>query len=272
MLRQALNCVISPEKIIFKLWESLELGSYELRLDYDVFNRPHYAFCLYHAARQAHLLGHKTFSVAEFGVAGGAGLLELERLVEEVEALFPVKIEIYGFDTGEGLPAPVDYRDLPYIWKEGFYKMDQAALKARLQRSKLVLGDVKDTVPGFFEEHGAAPLGAVFLDLDFWSSTADAMRIFDTDPNNILPRTYCYCDDVISSDKGGVLNEYVGQLAAIREYNEALANRKMSKVAGFLSTRIRPAAWNEQIYVHHDFDHPDYNVYVHPDSNRQLAI
>ena len=46
----------------------------------------------------------------EFGVAGGAGLLSLERIAELVEGLTGVEIEVHGFDTGTGLPAPKDYR------------------------------------------------------------------------------------------------------------------------------------------------------------------
>ncbi|HEY5681248.1 MAG TPA: hypothetical protein VIS55_14360 [Pseudomonadales bacterium] len=50
-------------------------------------------------------------------MAGGNGLVEMERIAREVEPLFGVGIEIWGFDSGKGLPAPRDYRDLPYIWQ-----------------------------------------------------------------------------------------------------------------------------------------------------------
>jgi len=149
-------------------------------------------------------------SALEFGVAGGRGLLALEALCPEIEKAYGVEIEIWGFDTGEGLPEPEDYRDLPYIWKAGFYRMDQAALKSKLTRSKLVLGNVKDTVPDFFETHSPAPLGAAFFDLDFWSSTRDSFGIFSGAPSTMLPRVFCYCDDVISNEGGGILSEDVG--------------------------------------------------------------
>ena len=45
-------------------------------------------------------------SVIEFGVAGGAGLLSLERTAELVEARTKVQRGVHGFDTGVGLPNP----------------------------------------------------------------------------------------------------------------------------------------------------------------------
>lgn len=272
MISKFLNFLITPQNSIFKAWQRTELGSFKLKLDYDIFPRPHYAFCVYHAARQAELLGLKSISVCEFGVAGGRGLMELESVAAAVEKEVSVSIEIYGFDTGEGLPSPVDYRDLPYVWKEGFYKMDQDALRAKLKRSQLVLGDVRDTAPNFVKDHDPAPMGAMFFDLDFWSSTLDSFKIFSCPDDKILPRVFCYCDDVMSAEDGGLLNDYVGQLAAIRDYNESAEKCKLTQIAGLNWTRRRPARWNEQIYVHHAFAHAKYNTYVHADSNRQLKI
>ena len=269
---KVLNAVLNPQKIVLSLWARLGIGSFKTRLDYDIFPRPHYAFCLYHAARQAHLLGIRRISAAEFGVAGGAGLMELERLADAVETEFPVEIDLYGFDSGDGLPEPVDYRDLPYIWKAGFYKMDPDVLQDRLRRSSLVLGNVRDTVPAFFKSDERAPLGAAFFDLDFWSSTSDALRIFDAPQDRMLPRVLCYCDDVISSELGGLLNDYVGQLAAIRDYNAQHDRRKMTTIAGLDRIRRIPACWNDQIYIHHAFDHPMYNAYIHSDADRQLPL
>lgn len=248
------------------------MASFQSKLDYDLFPRPHYAYCLANAARLAAALNEPKISVLEFGVAGGRGLLALEALCPEIEKTYGVKIEIWGFDTGEGLPEPEDYRDLPYIWQKGFYKMDQDALKRKLERSKLVLGNVRDTVPSFVEYHKPAKIGAVFMDLDFWSSTRDALKIFQEPAEALLPRIFCYCDDVLSAEGGGILCDDVGQLRAMRDYNENSEMRKMHPIAGLTQTRRVKAPWNSQIYVHHSFDHPDYNTYVHEDRNRQLAI
>lgn len=272
VIEKFLRFLLNPSNLFFKAWQAMPVGSYKLRLDYDVFPRPHYAFCTYHAARLADLLGIERISLVEFGVAGGNGLVELERLAELVEQEFKVRIDIYGFDSGMGLPAPQDYRDLPYVWQEGFFKMDVDSLKSRLKRSKLILGDVKDTVPTFFEEHSPAPIAATFHDLDYYSSTRDALRIHEGDSKWLLPRIYCYCDDVYSSEMGGILCDRVGQLCAINEYNEQSPARILAPIAGFPQSRRRPATWNEKIYVHHDFDHPQYNTYVHPNRDRQLQL
>jgi hypothetical protein len=36
---------------------------------------------------------------------------------------------------------------MPYLWEQGCYKMDIEALQRRLKRARLVLGDVRETVP-----------------------------------------------------------------------------------------------------------------------------
>jgi hypothetical protein len=88
----------------------------------------------------------------------------------------------------------------------------------------------------------------------------------------MLPRIFCYFDDVLSAEDGGILCEDVGQLRAIRDYNDSHDSAKIRPVAGLqLSRKIR-SKWPSQIYVHHAFEHPDYSTYIHKDQNRQLEI
>jgi hypothetical protein len=47
----------------------------------------------------------------------------------------------------------------------------------RLTIGKLVLGNVKDTCKTFFVDYDPAPIGCVFHDLDFYSSTRDALGL-----------------------------------------------------------------------------------------------
>ena len=65
-------------------------------------------------------------------MAGGNGSVELERIATDVFARYGVAIDVYGFDTGEGLPKPKDYRDLPNLYRASGFRMDQAKLRARL--------------------------------------------------------------------------------------------------------------------------------------------
>lgn len=271
-MSRAVNALLSPQRVVLAAWKRLGTAGLKSKLDYDLFDRPHYAYCIANAARLARALGVPRISVMEFGVAGGRGLLAIEALCPEIERAYGVEIEVWGFDTGEGLPEPVDYRDLPYIWKAGFYRMDQEALRRKLRRSQLVLGDVRDTVPTFFATHAAAPVGAAFLDLDFWSSTRDALALFAGPAATMLPRVFCYCDDVISAEGGGILSDDVGQLRAIADYNAGQEARKLRRIAGLAETRRIRAVWPTQIYVHHSFDHPDYSTYIHAEADRQLAL
>jgi hypothetical protein len=104
---------------MIRLIRKLRLGSYEHRMRIGAIERPHYGYCVYQAALLAKKMNYQRISVLEFGVAGGQGLLNLEYQARQVEELLSIQIDIYGFDTGEGLPKPSDYRDLPYHWKEG---------------------------------------------------------------------------------------------------------------------------------------------------------
>jgi hypothetical protein len=235
--------------------------SYAKRLELDALTRPSYGFCIYHAALLAKALGHGAISVLEFGVAGGNGLVNIERHVDEITKELAVDFEVYGFDLETGLPKPLDYRDMPYMWAEGFYKMDKALLQRRLRRAKLVIGDVSETCADFFAKHCPAPIGCVMFDLDYYSSTAAAFKIFDAGHQTYLPRVYCYFDDIAS---GGLRanSSYVGVLRAIDEFNESNQNRKIARISGLATSRKIPASWNDHIFVMHDFTHPRYSDFI----------
>ena len=68
------------------------------------------------------------------------------------------------------------------------------------------------------------------------------------------------------------VNDYVGQLAAISDYNSGSVGKKLAPIAGLVHSRRVPAPWNDKIYVHHGFEHRDYNTYIHEDADRQLHI
>lgn len=236
----------------------------------NAIDRPHYAYIVYQAADLAKRLGHGKVSVLEFGVAGGRGLLNLEMHAERVEKITGVQVEVYGFDTGEGLPPPTDYRDLPYIWQESQFKMDQAALKSKLIRAKLVLGNVRNTTKGFVEEHDPAPIGGISFDLDYYSSTVHAFDILDVVADKRLPRIFTYFDDIMSTDLGHV-GPGVGVPLAITEFNAASADRQFVPLS-HLEFTYRPArAWHRRIYSFCDFVHPDYNRYI-VGTDRQLSL
>lgn len=249
------------------LVRSTGFGGPKFQFDIGAIERVNYAYLVYNAAKLAHQLGHQRVSILEFGVAGGDGLLSLERHADWVEKFFPVKIEIYGFDTGEGLPAPVDYRDLQYHWKAGHFRMDQNELKARLRRAKLVLGNVRTTAATFIDTFHPAPIGAVSHDLDFYSSTMDALKLFDAPDDFILPRVFCYFDDVLGGEVE-LYNDYTGERAAILDFNASHQDRKLSQ-AYYLQMGMQ--RWRHQIWILHNFNHPDYGKFI-GEENQQLKL
>src|SRR5205085_9762903 len=93
------------------------------------------------------------------------------------QSLLGVDVAVAGFDTGAGLPAPVDHRDVPFVLRPGYFEMDERALRDRLVRADLVLGPIAETL-GPWLETGPAPVGFAAFALDYWSLTVDALRLF----------------------------------------------------------------------------------------------
>ncbi len=258
------------KKVGKRVLSSLYSNDYPRLIKLGAVDRPNYAYIVYQAANLARRLGQPRISVLEFGVAGGRGLLNLEHHARAVSALTGVEIEVYGFDTGMGLPPPKDYRDLPYVWQESNFKMDQDALKKRLTSAKLVLGLVENTVKTFVKEYAPAPVGAISFDLDYYSSTVDALKILKIDPAYRLPRIFTYLDDIYSSDLGHVTPK-VGVPLALAEFNAAHKDRDISPLTHLEFTYGPSRKWHRQIYSFSDFSHPQYNQDVIK-ADRQLKL
>ena len=243
----------------------------EEKIAFDVHDRPHFAYGLHRAAKQARALGLPGITAIEFGCAGGNGLIALERIAAEVSDALGVRIDIFGFDIGEGLPKPLDYRDLPYAWKSEQFKMDIPALEARLTTANLVIGDVAETVGPFASRDDILPVGFVSFDLDYYTSTAAAFGVFSGKFDNLLPRVYCFFDDTIGPDHE-LHCEFVGELLAIEEFNAQNEMKKIAKIHGLAHKRYIPAPWNDAMYVMHAFEHPLYNRYIETGVDMDLAL
>ena len=120
-----------------------------LSLKFKTF-KPHYESILYEACLEAKKLKINQVSVIELGVAGGNGIVSLEKYKKKIEKVLDISINIYGFDTGSGLPESVKDEDLPFFWKSNMYKIDRDALEKRIN-SKIFYGDVKNTVDDFIK-------------------------------------------------------------------------------------------------------------------------
>jgi hypothetical protein len=221
--------------------------------------RANYLYGVLHAARLANVLGIPAMSVIEFGVAGGRGLLALEKASLYAEEAFGVSIDVYGFDTGRGLPKPKDFRDCPNLFLEGQFPLEETRLLPNLERAKLILGLVDQTVPEFVAGR-PAPIGFVSFDLDLYSSTVSALRTFEVDAELVLPRVLCYFDDIT----GFTYADHNGERLAISEFNLAHELRKLSQIYAaefYVPERESRALWPRKLYMAHILDHPRYCDY-----------
>ena len=231
-------------------------------LDTQAIERPNYAYCMLHAAHLAKKLGLSSISAIEFGVAGGNGLAFMVSFAEQVKETTGVEVECYGFDTGVGMPDPEGPEDVPYWFRAKQYPMDEPALRKKVPNGKLVLGNVRETIETFVETYRPAPIGAIFNDFDYWSSTRDSFRQFDRvaeQSDHFLPRIMMYFDDLVGTE-GEMFGPANGQIAAINEYNA-----KNKDVVIHLNQNLLPRIhikYRYQIYYAHLLAHSSYSTYL----------
>ena len=216
--------------------------------------RPHYHSIIYEATQSAIKLKLKKISILEFGVASGHGLLSIEKYCKKLSKKYKIEYEIYGFDFGDsaGLNFSKNPKDLPYYWSEGQFKMNYKKLEKKITISKLVLGNVSDTIKSFTQKYKPAPIAVVFFDLDYYTSTVDALELFKCHDEFILPRVICYFDDLQPN-----INNFNGELAAINEFNKNNEEMKIAKDYG-TSLNYYYGAWEEEVFILHKFNHKDY--------------
>jgi hypothetical protein len=223
---------------------------------WELGDRPNYLVGVLAAADQARRENHAEIAVIEFGVAGGNGLLALERWAAAVEREVGVGIAVYGFDTGAGLPNLCgDHRDHPDKWMPSDYQMDVPALQRRLDaRTRLIIGNTRDTVPDFLRTILKAPIGFASIDVDLYSSTKDVLALFSSNGRRMLRQTYLYFDDV-ADPKATFFHRFAGELLAIDEFNASNDGVKIDIWRGLRGGRIFPeSGWIEKMYIAHDLD------------------
>ena len=184
---------------------------------WELSPRPQYFAGVYAAALQAKRENATAMIAIELGVAGGRGLLALEWCAAKISASTGIRIQVVGFDTGVGLPQLCgDYRDHPDHWAPADYPMDEQALRKRLRPdTRLILGNVSETIPAFVEVQ-QVPVGFIAFDLDLYSSTKPALTILSSPHRRLLRRTFLYFDDVDFQCN----HRFAGELLAIAEFND----------------------------------------------------
>jgi len=247
----------------------LLFGSYRAKIDWDLVIRQQYAYGILKAADLAREQGHSSVTVLELGVAAGAGLMNMATIAERVSQETGVSIAIHGFDGGSGLPPALDYRDHPDLYGEGDYPMDFEGLRRILPRHvTLHLGPLTSTIPAFLGTvRPTSPIGFVAFDLDYYSSTVDALEVMKGDAELYLPLTVTYLDDIAFEEH----NSAAGVLLAVEEFNHDVPLRRLEHSRFFEWRRIfTRAIWVNQVYFLHVLDHPGRSSVTAPTHPRYL--
>jgi hypothetical protein len=234
-------------------------GTTRAKVLFDVLVRQQHAYAMLWAADAAASRKLRGITIVELGVGAGAGLMNLCELAERMSKLTGVEINVVGFDTGAGMPAPRDYRDHPELYQRGWFPMDQDKLVARLPPfARLILGDIEETVPRFVEGLSpSAPIGFVSLDVDYYSSSCDALKVLLGRADCYLPVVPMYVDDISLPSH----NPACGELLALRDFNEAYKNRFIAFHDQLYHSRVfKHAEWLSHMYNVHVLDHPERNV------------
>lgn len=219
---------------------------------------PPYLYGLLTAARTAVAIGASGFTVMECGVAGGNGLLALERHAAFVTRRFGLTVTVLGFDSGAGLLPTTEPRDCGFALPPRAFAMDESALRRRLTTAELVIGLVEQTVGRYLADHDLPPIGFVAIDLDVYTGTKAVLDALPAEPERLLPRVPMYFDDL----SGWPYTSEVAEWAAIRDFN-AGGERKIGQVmqlAQTLGGAARVQNWPHQFFVLHVWDHPRYDA------------
>ncbi len=227
--------------------------SLQQKARWDTDSHPAYLHGVLHAALEAARVQQPEISVIEFGVAGGVGLLALQRCARRVESATDVRIQVFGFDTGRGLPRPLsDHRDHPDQWQEGDYPMDVDLLRPLLApRTELILGDIVETGPAWLDRANVAPVGFAAVDLDLYSAARAALSLIASRRPQPLLRTALYLDDVVFFFN----HSDAGELLAVREFNGEHDTKKVDRWRGIRHMRPFPeSTWLDQMFMMHHLD------------------
>lgn len=230
-------------------------GGFRRKVEYDLVVRQNHAYALLEAADMARRLNYEAISVFEFGVAAGGGLINLQELGKQVTQATGISVDVYGFDTGTGMPPAKSYKDHPELYQAGDFPMDVEALRSRCgPRTHLIFGAIEDSIEGFLaRDFSRAPIAFVSIDVDYYSSTVDALRILKHKPESLLPRVHVYLDDLEDLHH----NSFCGEMAAVHEFTAENQLRPIEKHAFLRGYRLfKNARWIDHMYQCHVLDHP----------------
>jgi len=227
-------------------------GSFVKKIDYDLVPRQPYAFGLNEAFKIAKLEEKKKILILEFGVASGAGLYNLSYISKKLSKIYKIDYEIIGFDTGKGMPPPIDYRDHPEKYRTADFPSLKLNYKKLPQKTKVYLGNIVKTLKCLKNDlKKNVSINFISIDVDYYSSTLAALKVLNFNKNAYCSKTVMYFDDTSDVDH----NEYCGELLAINEFNKKNKYRKIFKINMLRNCRIfKNASWLDQMFFMHSFD------------------
>ena len=225
-----------------------------------VLPRPNYALGILMAAHQAKELNYKKISIIELGCWNFEGLIDIENYINDIKKFIDIDFSVYGFELGSGhIKEETDPRNRLYELSGGDYAFKKEENIKKLKFSRLILGDVKETVPKFLEEKHLdnAPLGFVIFDLGFYTSAKDALNLLKSKSKRYLPRTIIY------SDNNYFVLENEADKLAFAEFNNERG--KTISPIGELAEQLS-ISWNKWIFlgkrmfILSDLKHEKYNI------------
>ena len=170
-------------KLIYKKYKKKpNYKDYLNLLKKGIVPRAYYGLSLLMAARQAKDLGFKKIKVFELGCDNLDGLVDIENYVNDIKNFLDIDFEIFGFTLKGGLPKYKENKfDRLYRFRAGQYKLRNNYNLNKLKYSKIIYGDIKNTIPKFIKKYKKSftnsPIGLVIFDLDYYSSTRFGLNL-----------------------------------------------------------------------------------------------
>ena len=173
-------------------------------------------------------------------------------LASRLSKIYNIDYQIIGFDSGEGMPKPIDFRDHPELYRKGDFpplKLKDVKLPPN---TRIIYGDIKDTLEEFNQEisnqNQPSKIGFISIDLDYYSSSKNCFEILKIMSENFLSKVPMYFDDINKPEH----NIYCGELLAIEEFNEENSKRKICKMRQLKNWRLfKNALYLDQMYFLH---------------------
>ena len=162
-------------------------------------------------------------TILEFGVWNGDSLKLTWDVLKHVTGAEELNWKLVGFDSFEGLPPPVDSRDMhQYVGEGSFTSGKMSEVRQTLMAHGIPEGSL-ELVDGWFDEVlgdelkerlGYPRVCFVNVDVDYYSST---MAVLDWVEDLLFDGSIVYLDDVLFYNG----NPGKGQLKAIADFNAA---------------------------------------------------